>query len=56
MAAIVREAVDAKLQEREDERERIKRRALSVIGMFRGTGENVSGDHDRHLDEAYGDW
>ncbi|HET8777365.1 MAG TPA: CopG family transcriptional regulator [Candidatus Limnocylindria bacterium] len=56
MAALVRDAVDEKLRQRDEERERKKRRALSVIGMFRGTGENVSEDHDRYLDEAYGDW
>lgn len=54
MAAFVREAVGDKLQEGREERERIKRRALSMVGMFRGTGENVSEDHDRYLDEAYG--
>lgn len=56
MAAFVREAVDDKLREDDAGRERIKRRALSVIGIAHGGAENVSGDHDRYLDEAYGDW
>lgn len=57
MASFVREAVDAKLRQDDEERERIKRRALSVIGIARGTpGEPVGRDHDRYLDEAYGDW
>lgn len=56
MAALVREAVDEKLARSDAERERIKRRALSVIGTFHGNGEDVSEDHDRYLDEVYGEW
>ena len=57
MAAFVRGAVEEKLRGQDEERERIKRRALSVIGIARGgRGDNASEDHDRYLDEAYGDW
>ncbi len=57
MAALVRDAVDERLRAKVDERERIKQRALSVIGIAHGGKEaNVSEDHDRYLDEAYGDW
>lgn len=57
MAAYVRDAVEEKLRGQDQEQERIKRRALSVIGIAHGgRGENVSEDHDRYLDEAYGDW
>ena len=55
MAALVREAVEDKLADRD--RERLNRLALSAIGIVRGKpGENISEDHDRYLDEAYGDW
>lgn len=56
MAALVREAVDDKLRSSDQDRLRIKRRALSVVGRYRGSGEPVSEEHDRFLDEAYGDW
>ncbi|MCC6618063.1 MAG: CopG family transcriptional regulator [Chloroflexi bacterium] len=56
MAALVRQAVGEKLARSGAERERIKRRALSSIGMLHGGGENVSEEHDRYLDEAYGTW
>ncbi|MEO7332430.1 MAG: CopG family transcriptional regulator [Gemmatimonadales bacterium] len=53
MAALVREAVEEKLGDRE--RERRNRMALSVIGAVRGQpGEAIGRDHDRYLDEAYG--
>jgi hypothetical protein len=56
MAALVRDAVEDKLRAQDADRERIKRRALSVIGKYRGSGEPVSQDHDRYLEEAYTDW
>ncbi len=56
MAALVRDAVDVKLRETDEERARIKRRALSVIGIAHGSGERIGEEHDRYLDEAYGDW
>ena len=56
MAAFVRDAVDEKLRTEGADRERIKQRALSVIGIARGPGLPIGRDHDRYLDEAYGDW
>lgn len=57
MAALVRDAVDAKLGAEDQVRRRVVRRALSVIGIARGgQAANVSEDHDRYLDEAYGEW
>ena len=55
MAALVREAVEDKLADRE--RAQRNRMALSAIGVVRGKdGERIGRDHDRYLDEAYGDW
>ena len=53
MAGYVRRALESALAD-EERAARIEN-ALGVIGMFRGTGENVSEDHDRYLDEVYGD-
>ena len=55
MAALVREAVEDKLADRD--RERLNQLALSAVGVVSGKpDENISEDHDRYLDEAYGDW
>jgi hypothetical protein len=56
MAAYVREAVDQKLAGRRGERGRLNRLALSAIGRLRGApGERLGADHDRYLEEAFGD-
>lgn len=53
IAALVREGVDQVLGDRE--RERAWERAMSVAGKYRsGTGD-LATEHDRHLDEIYGD-
>lgn len=44
MAALIREAVDRLLAQ--DEREAMRKRALSVAGMFHGGPNNVSEEHD----------
>lgn len=54
MAELVREGVDRVLDT--DDYEVRWRRALSVIGKFRGDGANVSEEHDKYLEEAYLDW
>lgn len=55
MAALVREGVDCVLAD--DGREERWRRALSVVGKYRsGDAANVSEQHDRYLEEIYGDW
>ncbi len=57
MAAYVRQAVDAKLAAHRGERDRLNALALSAVGRLRGgLGERVGADHDRYLDEAYGEW
>ncbi len=57
MAALVREAVSDKLANRDRDLERLNRLALSAVGSVRGSpGERIGADHDRYLDEAYGEW
>jgi len=53
MAAVLREAVDG-LPAGDDEAR--WERALSVIGIASGDGANVSEEHDRYLEEAFGGW
>jgi hypothetical protein len=55
VAAVVRDAVD-RLIEEPASREAIWEVALSVVGKYRGDGENVAVEHDRYLEESYGDW
>jgi Arc/MetJ-type ribon-helix-helix transcriptional regulator len=55
MATLIREGVDSVLAEEGSETAR--RRALAVIGAFRGgRGEPVSDEHDRYLGKALEDW
>lgn len=57
MAALVREAVSDKLADRDRDLKRLNRLALSAVGIVRGSpGERIGADHDRYLDEAYGEW
>jgi hypothetical protein len=51
MAELVRQSVDQLLKENE-QAERW-RRALAVVGSFRGGPGDVSTNHDKYLDEAY---
>jgi predicted DNA-binding protein len=55
MAALIREAVDRVMPNDdspgEDER---WAQALAAVGTFRGDGANVSVEHDRFLDQAFG--
>jgi ribbon-helix-helix CopG family protein len=52
MAALIREAVDTLLAQ--DDREAIRRRALSVAGKFHSEGPtDVSEEHDRYLAEDF---
>lgn len=53
IAAVVREAVDHEL-EREGTRRAARERALQAIGKYRGGASDVSVEHDRYLDEAWG--
>jgi hypothetical protein len=51
VAALIREAVERLLAE--DDREAIRRRALSVAGMFRSGLSDVSENHDHYLGEDF---
>ncbi len=50
MSELIREAVDAV----EADRRSRARQASEVFGRYRSGHEDVSADHDRHLDDAYG--
>lgn len=54
MAALIREAVDRVLPDDDsvDDEERWSR-ALLAVGAFSGEPGNVSGEHDRYLEEAF---
>ncbi len=56
IAALIREAVD--LYAGDDDFEARKRRALTAVGRFRDRegASDVGVNHDKYLDEAYGDW
>ncbi|MEP7188313.1 MAG: CopG family transcriptional regulator [Roseiflexaceae bacterium] len=54
MAELVRQSVDTMLESPETtDREERKRRALSIIGMFRSDMPDLSINHDQYLAEAY---
>lgn len=53
MAALIREAVQAVLDDEDADRRHRVERALANIGGFRGDGSAVSKDHDHLLAEAY---
>lgn len=54
MAELVRQSVDTMLESPETtDREERKRRALSIIGMFRSDVPDLSTNHDQYLAEAY---
>lgn len=55
MAAVIREAVDRVATDDETGRGARWARALTALGRYHGSGENVSEEHDRYLDEAYRD-
>ena len=53
---LLQESVTALLRsEAPNEREEIKRRAIATIGRFRADVSDLSTEHDRYLEEAYGD-
>jgi hypothetical protein len=59
VAELVRASIDQYIGSSEiitmDER---RRRAIAVIGRYHSgeTGGNISEEHDKYLDEAYGTW
>jgi hypothetical protein len=56
MAHLIRDAVDRAYGTTlaPPTREELWERAWSAVGSARGDGADVSGDHDRYLDEIYG--
>jgi hypothetical protein len=54
LAELVRQGVERVLEENEQHEKR--RRALAVLGRFQGDASDVSVNHDKYLDEAYGSW
>lgn len=53
IAALVRQAVDAQLDE--DRHDGDVARALAAVGTYRSAPDQVSEEHDRHLDAIYGE-
>ena len=54
VASLIREAIE-RLKDSKDgpDREELKRRALSVVGMFRSGKSDISVNHDKYLAEIY---
>lgn len=52
VSAVVREAVDATLEQQDDGHS--WQRALSTVGRFRSGAADVSVEHDRELADAFG--
>ncbi len=56
MAAVIRESVEHTLEQ--EDRGQLWERASSVFGKYTDPegAANVSEEHDRYLDDAYGQW
>lgn len=54
VSAVVREAVEA-YASGADDTEEMRRRALSAVGSGRSGHKNLAENHDKHLEEAFGD-
>jgi len=56
VSELIRDQVaDLLRDQKQDDREEIKRRAIAAIGRFRSDVTDLSREHDRYLDEAFGD-
>lgn len=56
LADLIRESVDRYVAtERPMDREEQKRRALAVIGKYQSNVPDLGSNHDKYLDEAYGE-
>lgn len=53
MAELIRRAVERIIEE-SDDRER-RRRALALLGKYHDSATDVASNHDRYLDEIYGE-
>ena len=57
LSDLIRESVDRYVAtERPIDREEQKRRALAVIGKYQSGVSDLGSNHDKYLDEAYGEW
>jgi hypothetical protein len=54
MAALIRRAVDQLLLVRAPDRRALYRGAHTVVGKYAAQEPDISVEHDRYLDEAYG--
>jgi len=55
IAEVIRRSIDASLAVSSvPQRGEMKRHALAAAGQFASGSTNVSADHDRYLDEAFG--
>ena len=56
LADVVRQGVDLLLQSRcSPDREAVKRRSLEALGHFHSGLTDLAAEHDRYLDEAFGE-
>ena len=56
VSELIRDRVADLLRDQERENpEEVKRRAIAAIGRFRSDVTDLSMEHDRYLDEAFGD-
>ena len=54
MAALIRRAVDQFLANRKPDRMTLYRQASTVLGKYEAGARDISVEHDRYLDEAFG--
>ena len=54
VAALIRKAVDQFIISGKPDRSALYRQAESVVGKYTCDTDNVSTDHDRYLEEAFG--
>jgi hypothetical protein len=55
MSAIIRRAVERLILTRKPDRSDLYRKAGEVVGKYRSGKKDISLEHDRYLDEAYGE-
>jgi len=54
VAALIRKAVDQFLVSGQPDRSALYRQAISVVGKYKSSECDISVDHDRYLEEAFG--
>jgi ribbon-helix-helix CopG family protein len=56
VSELLRDRVDGILRDQsQGDREEIKRRAIAAIGRFRSDVTDLATEHDRYLDETFGE-